>query len=160
MSRGWKAFGDISNRSLKVLFSDRLMWWFQVAQSARGSDQDDFLGSVNIPIQVGNFVSLGLPSSIFSFHIFEEMPIWYIFLYSFVLIKDLSPRTHILPPQDIPSTGMEGWRRLCGRSSRSQVQIIIYPSYIIFFQWALLWGFFVGVWFWGRNFIGNPSKTT
>ena len=32
--------------------------------------------------------------------------------------------------QDIPSTGMEGWRRLSGRSSRSQVPFLILLSYL------------------------------
>ena len=32
--------------------------------------------------------------------------------------------------QDIPSTGMEGWRRLSGRSSRSQVPFLMLLSYL------------------------------
>ena len=45
----------------------------QVAQSAKGTDQDDFLGCVTIPIQ------------------------------------------------EVPSTGFDGWYKLCGRSNKSQV---------------------------------------
>ena len=47
----------------------------QVAQSAKGADQDDFLGCITIPVQ------------------------------------------------DIPSSGFEGWYKLLGRSSRSQVSV-------------------------------------
>jgi BAI1-associated protein 3 len=64
----------------------------QVCQSARQGSQDDFLGSINIPISV----------------IIKICWIWISNNPSFM--------------QEIPSTGIEGWFKLEGRSHRSSVQ--------------------------------------
>ena len=63
----------------------------QVAQSAKGADQDDFLGCITIPVQVKGILQ----------PVEGTLIAW---LY-----------------QDIPSSGFEGWYKLLGRSSRSQV---------------------------------------
>lgn len=69
----------------------------QVCQSARQGSQDDFLGCINIPVCVSGR-SFATRKKI------EKK-----------LIKNVCP-------QDIPSTGLEGWFKLEARSSRSSVQ--------------------------------------